>query len=139
MEGNTAPYMMYAYARIQSIGRKGEVDYQQLDPHTRITLGTPAERTLGKKLLQFGETVATAAGTRARPGQQAAATTPAPNVLTTYLFETAQAFSGFYKDCPVLKAGDAALRDSRLRLCDLTARTLKTGLGLLGIDTVDRM
>ena len=139
MEGNTAPYMMYAYARIQSIGRKGEVDYQQLDPHTRIALGTPAELTLGKKLLQFGETVATAAGTRARPGQQAAATTPAPNVLTTYLFETAQAFSGFYKDCPVLKAGDAALRDSRLRLCDLTARTLKTGLGLLGIDTVDRM
>jgi len=139
MDGNTAPYMMYAYARVQSIGRKGEVDYQQLDPDTRITLDSPAELALGKKLVQFGETVATAAGTQSRPGREAAATTPAPNVLTTYLFETAQAFSGFYKDCPVLKAGDGALRDSRLRLCDLTARTLQTGLGLLGIDTVDRM
>ena len=133
MEGNTAPYMMYAYARVQSIGRKGGVDYEQLDPDTKITLDHPAELALGKKLLQFGETFAAVCG-----GSSEAAG-PAPQLLTSYLFETSQAFSGFYKNCPVLKAPSNELRVSRLRLCDLTARTLHVGLDLLGIQTVERM
>jgi arginyl-tRNA synthetase len=131
MDGNTAPYMMYAYARVQSIGRKGGVDYNQLDPNTRISLDHPAERALAKKLLQFGEVFEWACGSESD--------SPAPQLLTTYLFETSQAFSGFYKNCPVLKAPSAQLKSSRLRLCDLTARTLKTGLGFLGIQTVERM
>ena len=62
-----------------------------------------------------------------------------PNILTDYLFDLANAFSTFFEECPVLKAESAERRDSRLALCELTARTLKSGLGLLGIDTVERM
>jgi arginyl-tRNA synthetase len=127
LDGNTAPYMMYAYARIRSIGRKGGIDYAALPSDTRIVLTNEFERKLAKKLLRFGEVF------------QSLITDLAPNVLTGYLFETAQLFSGFYRECPVLQAQTPELRLSRLRLCDITARTIQLGLHLLGIDTVERM
>jgi len=127
MDGNTAPYMMYAYARIRSIGRKGGVEYESLPPDIEVLITNEHERRLAKKLLQFNEVY------------QKALSELAPNTLTTYLFETAQAFSQFYRECPVLQAETQALRQSRLRLCDLTARTIRLGLHMLGIEVVERM
>ncbi len=127
LEGNTAPYMMYAYARIRSIGRKGGIDYATLPADTKILLTNEFERRLAKKILQFGEVF------------QVLVKDLAPNILTSYLFETAQTFSGFYRECPVLQADSPELKISRLRLCDITARTIKLGLHLLGIETVERM
>lgn len=127
LDGNTAPYMMYAYARIRSIGRKGGIDYAALPRDTPILITNEFERRLAKKLLQFGETF------------QVLVRDLEPNVLTNYLFETAQTFSGFYRECPVLQAETPELKHSRLRLCDITARTIKLGLHLLGIETVERM
>jgi len=127
MDGNTAPYMMYAYARIRSIGRKGGVEYESLPPDIEVLITNEHERRLAKKLLQFNEVY------------QKALSELAPNALTTYLFETAQAFSQFYRECPVLQAETQALRQSRLRLCDLTARTIRLGLHMLGIQVVERM
>jgi len=126
LEGNTAPYMQYAYARVQSIFRKGGEDGGAAGAG-RIALAEPAERTLGVRLAQFPETVA------------AVVADCLPNVLCAYLFELAGAFMGFYEACPVLKAGDEATRASRLLLCRLTARTIRKGLGLLGIETIERM
>lgn len=124
-EGNTAPYLQYAYARIQSIFRKaGEADYAAAD----IQLNEAAERTLAVKLLQFGEII----DSTTRDGM--------PNQLCNYLYELAGNFMSFYEACPILKDDvDAAVRDSRLRLADLTANTLKTGLDLLGIEVMERM
>jgi arginyl-tRNA synthetase len=127
LDGNTAPYMMYAYARIRSIGRKGGVDYASLPADTRIVLANAFEKRLARKLLQFGEVF------------QILLRDLTPNVLTSYLFETAQLFSGFYRECPVLQAETPERRLSRLRLCDITARTIQLGLHLLGIETVERM
>ncbi len=127
LDGNTAPYMMYAYARVRSIGRKGGIDYDNMPADTNILITNEFERRLAKKLLQFGETF------------QVLARELAPNILTSYLFETAQTFSGFYRECPVLQAETEELKLSRLRLCDITARTIKLGLHLLGIETVERM
>ncbi|MHC4561657.1 MAG: arginine--tRNA ligase [Planctomycetota bacterium] len=123
LEGNTAPYMQYAYARIRSIFRKGEVDETTIGP---ITLAGPAERALAVKLLQLTEAV------------QSVADDCMPNVLCQYLYELAGAFMSFYESCPVLPA-DEPVRSSRLALCDLTARTIKQGLELLGIETIERM
>jgi arginyl-tRNA synthetase len=123
MDGNTAPYLQYAYARIRSIFRKAGVETAPAAP---VVLREPAERALVLQLLGF-EGVVDAAGR-----------TLEPHRLCGYLYDVATAFSGFYETCPVLSA-EPAVRDSRLVLCELTARTLAVGLGLLGIETVERM
>jgi arginyl-tRNA synthetase len=126
--GNSATYLQYAYARIQSIFRKGGVTAAQVrNQRPAIALAHPAERGIGVRLLRLPEVL------------ELAATDFKPNVLTDYLFDLANGFSTFFEECPVLKAESAERRDSRLALCDLTARTLKFGLGLLGIDVVERM
>lgn len=126
MEGNTAPYMMYAYARIRSIYRKGAEESRDLAAG-RIQLVEPAERLLARQVLRLPETLEGAAvGLRL-------------NIITEYLYNLASAFMSFYEACPVLKAETDALRASRLRLCDLTARALRIGLDLLGIRVVERM
>lgn len=130
MEGNTAPYMQYAYARIKSIQRKAEdkIDIKaSLDNIENINLTQPQEFDLAKYLLRYSETI------------NSAAKECRPNFLTTYLFELAQKFSSFYTACPVLKA-DKNLLASRLLLCELTARTIRHGLSeLLGIAVVEKM
>ena len=125
LEGNTAPYMQYAYARIRSIFRKGGLE--DFNPAgAGISLREPAERTLGLKLLQLPETL------------QTVADECLPNLLCGYLHDLAVAFTGFYENCPVLQS-DEPLRSSRLALCELTARTIRQGLDLLGIETVEQM
>jgi arginyl-tRNA synthetase len=126
LQGNTAPYLQYAYARIQSIFRKSETS--NLEPRTsNIALTAPEELALARHLLNFGLTL------------EAVADEYRPNYLCNYLFELAGKFTSFYENCPVLKADHAATRDSRLALCELTARVLKQGLDTLGIQTVEQM
>ncbi len=128
MQGNTATYLQYAYARIQSIFRKGGVDAAALTRESpAISLADPAERTLALGLLQFPETL------------DEAAADYRPSVIAGYLFNLAESFSAFYRNCPVLQADTPAVRSSRLVLCHLTARTLRQGLELLGIRTIDKM
>jgi len=127
LDGNTAPYMQYAYARVQSIFRKGKGAAAPDKRAGVIRLAESAERVLGLKLAQFPETV------------EAVARECLPNVLCGYLFELAGAFMGFYESCPVLKAGDECTRASRLGLCWLTAKTIHTGLDMLGIETLEQM
>jgi arginyl-tRNA synthetase len=123
-EGNTAPYLQYAYARIKSIFRRAGVDAVSFP----IALQETAERTLAVKLLQFTE----ATDSVAKEGL--------PNHLCTYLYELAGNFMSFYEACPILKEGVAEdVRNSRLQLANLTAQTLQTGLGLLGIGVMERM
>jgi arginyl-tRNA synthetase len=125
-QGNTAPYLQYAYARIRSIFRKaGKNRIQNLE--SKIQVEAPEEIALAKYLLNFGLTL------------EAAAEEFRPNYLCNYLFELAVHFSRFFENCPVLKAEDEATRQSRLALCDLTARVLKQGLATLGIETVEQM
>lgn len=124
MEGNTAPYMQYAYARIRSIFRKAADTGTNCSGEFR--LAEPAERALGVKLLQFSETI------------ELVAENCLPSMLCTYLYELSGAFMSFYESCPVLKADDKT-RTSRLTLCDLTARIIKQGLELLGIETIEKM
>jgi len=131
MDGNTAPYMQYAYARIKSIERKAQskdVDIEtELAGVTELNLAEPAELDLAKYLIRYGEAI------------QAAVADYRPNYLTAYLYELAQKFSVFYTNCPVLKAGPDQ-RPTRLLLCDLTARTIRHGLSeLLGIEVVEQM
>ena len=128
MNGNTGAYLQYAFARIQSIFRKGELTPEAIRAQKPpIFLTHPAERALAVRLLRLPETL------------ELAASELKPNVLTDYLFDLANAFSTFFEECPVLKAESPERRDSRLALGDLTARTLKFGLNLLGISVVDRM
>ncbi len=127
LQGNTAPYLVYAYARIKSIFRKSEAESASHNPQSAIVLVAPEELTLAKHLLNFGITL------------EAVAEELRPNYLCNYLFELAGKFTSFYENCPVLKADDAATRASRLVLCDLTARVLKQGLATLGIETVEQM
>jgi arginyl-tRNA synthetase len=128
MNGNTATYMQYAYARVRNIFARGDIDIEQLrNSSAAITLGSPAERALALELLRFGDAV-TLAMTDYRPNQ-----------LTAYLFDLANCFSTFYEKCSVLKAETPQLRDSRLLLCDLTARTIQKGLELLGIGVEEKM
>lgn len=123
-EGNTAPYLQYAYARIKSIFRKAGAESLT----SPIFLQESAERTLAMKLLQFTE----ATDSVAKEGL--------PNHLCTYLYELAGNFMSFYEACPILKEGVAEdVRNSRLQLANLTAQTLQTGLGLLGIGVLERM
>ncbi len=131
MDGNTAPYMQYAYARIKSIERKAEskgVDIgKELHDVAGLDLSDPTELDLGKHLARYGEAI------------ESAAVDYRPNYLTAYLYELAQKFSAFYTNCPVLDA-PTDKRPTRLLLCDLTARTIRHGLSeLLGIAVVDQM
>jgi arginyl-tRNA synthetase len=127
LQGNTAPYLQYAYARIQSIFRKaGETS--NIERRTSILeLTKPEEVALAGHLLNFGLTL------------EAVAEEYRPNFLCNYLYDLAGRFTSFYENCPVLKAEGAATRVSRLTLCDLTARVLKQGLDVLGIETVEQM
>jgi arginyl-tRNA synthetase len=126
LDGNTAPYMQYAYARVKSIFRRGECDESEL-AEAGIELADPAERALAVKLAQLPETI------------DAVARECMPSLLCTYLFELAGAYMSFYERCPVLKAETKAGKLSRLALCALTARTIKQGLELLGIDVLEQM
>ncbi len=128
MEGNTAPYLQYSYVRIQSIFRKAEAQgLASPGAEVKVQVTEEAERLLAQQLLQFPRVVA------------AVAQSLEPHRLCTYLYELATRYHKFYEHCPVLKADDAARRESRLALCALVARTLERGLGLLGIDVVERM
>lgn len=128
MTGNTATYMQYSYARVRSIFEKGNVDLETLRTESAsLRLEEVQERALGLALVQFSEALSRVAADYR------------PNHLTTYLFDLASKYSSFFENCPVLKANDDATRNSRLLLCDLTARTLARGLELLGIETVERM
>jgi len=126
--GDTATYMQYAYARVCGIFRKGDIDRGALRTSPGgIRLTAPEERSMALQLLRFPEAI------------EEAAAEFRPNHLTQYLFETANIFSTFYNVCPVLKEPDEAIRAGRLKLCDLTARILRRGLELLGIDACERM
>ena len=130
MEGNTAPYMLYAYARIRSIGREAGIDYADLPAEVPISLEHPAEIALGKALLRFPERIETVSRELR------------PNILTDYLFELSKTYNVFYDRKRGVRVKDAQpeeLRLSRLRLCDLTARALRLGLGLLAVSTVEQM
>jgi arginyl-tRNA synthetase len=128
MTGNTAAYMQYSYARVKSIFGKAGVEQSSIINHqSPILLGSAHERALALALLQFSEAL------------DRVVADYRPNHLNAYLFELASRYSEFFENCPVLKAETDALRWSRLRLCDLTARTLQRGLNLLGIETVERM
>ena len=122
-EGDTGPYLQYAHARIRSIFRRAD----SLPSSRKITLTEPAERDLARQLVAFPEAI------------ENSLETLSPSKLCTYLFALAQQFTSFYEFCPVLKAPDEATKASRLELCELTASTLRTGLGLLGIEAPERM
>ena len=131
MDGNTAPYMQYAYARIKSIERKAEtkdVDIEtELAGIEQLNLTAPAELDLAKYLVRYSHAI------------ESAAADYRPNYLTAYLYELAQKFSVFYTNCPVLGA-ESDKRPTRLLLCDLTAKTIEHGLSkLLGIEVVEQM
>ena len=131
MDGNTAPYMQYAYARIRSIERRAESKNvnipKELEGIAHLDLGEPTELDLAKHLVRYAEAVESASGDYR------------PNFLTSYLYELAQKFSAFYTECPVLDAPPGK-RPTRLLLCDLTADTIKHGLSqLLGITVVEQM
>ena len=126
LQGNTAPYMLYVCARVRGIARKGEIDFDNLEASAKVILQSDAELVLAKHLLQFSEVINAVGGDLL------------PNRICQYLFELSQKYNQFYEQCPVLDA-EEPLRTSRLILCDLTARTLKLGLGLLGIQVLERM
>jgi arginyl-tRNA synthetase len=126
-DGNTAPYMMYAHARIRSILRKaGVTDAGPTADVAAVSVEAPEERALALELLQFPGAV------------DRAAESLQPHRVCTHLYEVATAFSGFYEKCPVLKADEPA-RSARLALCRLTARVLARGLDLLGIAAPEQM
>jgi len=128
MTGNTGTYLQYAYARVQSIFRRGEVAVSILRRNAAgIRPELPAERALAIAILRFEEALETAIADFR------------PNILTAYLYELANYYSTFFEQCPVLKAPSDEVRHSRLLLCDLTARTIKLGLELLNIDVVEQM
>ena len=137
LNGNTAPYLQYAYARIRSIFRKSNVGQcvpPVPSPQTptanyqtqSVQLGAPEELALARQLLNFGLVL------------EAVAEDYRPNFLCNYLYDLAGRFTSFYENCPVLKS-EAEQRASRLVLCDLTARVLKQGLDVLGIETLEQM
>lgn len=125
-EGNTAPYMQYAYTRVLSVFRKADIDEQAL-ASAPVIISEDREAQLAARLLQFEETLTVVA----REGT--------PHVMCAYLYDVAGLFSGFYEHCPILSAENNAVRNSRLKLAQLTAKTLKLGLDTLGIETVERM
>jgi arginyl-tRNA synthetase len=123
-EGNTGPYLQYAHARIRSIFRRAEVPPPE--PGTRPAIAEPQERDLAMALLRFSEAV------------QAMAEGYNPAKLCTYLFDLASTFTTFYEACRVL-VDETEVRNSRLLLCELTARVLALGLSLLGMAAPDQM
>src|SRR2546426_117252 len=135
LNGNTAPYLQYAYARIRSIFRKAAGTTEDTN-HTEekdsvfsvssVVPAAPEELALARRLLNFGLVL------------EAVAEDYRPNFLCNYLYELAGDFARFYENCPVLKA-EAETRASRLAICDLTARVLKQGLEVLGIETLEQM
>jgi arginyl-tRNA synthetase len=128
MNGNTATYMQYSYARVRSIFARGGFEAAAVrSSGAKIMLTQPAERSLGLQLLRLAEALAEVEGDSM------------PHFLTGYLFDLAKSYSTFFENCPVLKAETEELRASRLLLCDLTARTIRLGLELLGIGVVEKM
>ena len=125
-EGNTSPYLQYAHARICSIFRRSGSERSTLSG-TDIVLDQPEEMLLARRLVNFAAVTDDTLATYS------------PHRLCTYLHSVASAFASFYEVCPVLGAEDEAIRGSRMALCDLTARTISTGLGLLGIDSPEQM
>jgi arginyl-tRNA synthetase len=125
-EGNTAPYMQYAYTRVLSVFRKAGIEESVLE-NAPVVIGEERESQLAARLLQFEETLSVVA----REGT--------PHVMCAYLYDLAGLFSGFYEHCPILSAESDETRLSRLKLALLTAKTLKLGLDTLGIETVERM
>lgn len=125
-DGNTAPYLQYAHARVQSVFRRGEIDPATLKG-TEVLLADPAEHRLALRLGEFDGVLHKAAD-----GVEL-------HRICGYLFDLASAFTAFYEHCPVLRAEDEKTRASRLVLCDVTGRVLATGLSLLGIAAPDRM
>jgi arginyl-tRNA synthetase len=123
MEGNTAPYLQYAYARIRSIQRKAGGAGVRL---AAIQLDAPHELSLAKHLLRLSEVI------------DQVVRDLKPHLLATYLYDLSTKFSGFYENCPVIQSAEPT-RSSRLALCDLTARTLALGLDLLGIEHPEQM
>jgi arginyl-tRNA synthetase len=126
LQGNTAPYLLYAYVRVQGISRKGQIDFDRLDTRATIQLQEETELALAKHLLQLDEIL------------EQVSQDLLPNRLCQYLFELSQKFNQFYDRCPILQAEEPC-RTSRLILADLTARSLKLGLSLLGIPVLERM
>ncbi|GAB1544563.1 arginine--tRNA ligase [Scytonema sp. NUACC21] len=126
LKGNTAPYMLYAYVRTQGISREGNIDYEKLGADAPVILQEEAELTLAKHLLQLDEVISEVEKDLL------------PNRLCEYLYQLSQKFNQFFENCPVLKS-EEPVRTSRLVLCYLTARTLKLGLSLLGIQVLERM
>jgi len=126
LQGNTAPYMLYAYVRIQGISRKGGIDFEKLGADAKVLLEEETELVLAKHLLQLPEII------------EMVAAELLPNRLCQYLFELSQKYNQFYDRCPVLRIEEPT-QTSRLVLCDVTARTLKLGLSLLGISVLERM
>ncbi|WP_373389315.1 arginine--tRNA ligase [Pseudomonas alcaligenes] len=124
-EGNTAPYLLYAYTRVASVLRKLGKEVAEIGG--RIRIEAPQEQALAGKLAQFADTLGNVAG----KGE--------PHLLCAYLYDLAGLFSSFYENCPILAAEDQATQQSRLRLAALTGRTLKQGLELLGLQTLERM
>ncbi len=126
LNGNTAPYLQYAYARIRSIFRKSGEKSEVSSQKSEISLNAREEIALARHLLNFGLTL------------EAVADEYRPNFLCNYLYELAGLFTSFYENCPVLKS-EGNTRNSRLALCELTGRVLKEGLGVLGIETLEQM
>lgn len=125
-EGNTAPYLQYAYTRVQSIFRKAGITPDSIN--SAVLVQTEQEKLLAIKLLQFGETL------------DQVAREAMPHVLCNYLYDLASLYMTFYEACPILKEGiSEEIRNSRLRLCHLVARTMEKGLDLLGIEVMERM
>ncbi len=124
-EGNTAPYLLYAYTRVASVFRKLGQGIESIGG--QISLQAEQEQALGGKLAQFGELL------------NSVADKGTPHLLCNYLYDLAGLFSSFYENCPILSSEDEAVRNSRLRLAALTGRTLKQGLELLGLQPLERM
>ena len=125
LTGNTGPYLQYVVARVRSIFRSAGLD--PLAQHAPVIVAEPAERALAKQLLRFGDVVAEVGAEYE------------PHRLCVYLFELAQAFSAFYENCPVLKAEQDAVKESRLTLCALVLRVMTQGLDLLGMESPEQM
>ncbi|MFS0825452.1 arginine--tRNA ligase [Pseudomonas phoenicis] len=124
-DGNTAPYLLYAYTRVASVFRKLGKGFEEATG--TIVLQAPHEQELAARLAQFGEVL------------NSVADKGTPHVLCSYLYDIAGLFSSFYENCPILAADTAEQQQSRLRLAALTGRTLKQGLELLGLETLERM
>src|SRR5699024_3485416 len=122
---NTAPYLLYAYTRVASVFRRADLKPNQITGD--FSLNTEQEIQLAQHLVTFQETL------------EQVADKGLPNLLCLYLYELAGLFSSFYEHCPILKLEDDTLKTMRLQLAALTASTLKQGLGLLGINTLERM